>query len=309
MRLFLIVIILLSCGLLEAQIVKEFYDKNGRPADEQHSYFYRVGAKKVSKKRTEAVFIDTVKTFFTASNKIRSREYYADGQKNGSFTTYFENGAIKDKGTYREGLATGRLTSWYETGAMQSELNIEHGQIEIINYWDEFNVQLVKDGSGYCFCYLYAGELLKEGKVVKGTLDSTWRYLSGDTVKFIVEFNKGKVLKVTKPSRNAEVKDNGQSTAAEFPEGTSALTKFLERNIRYPEQAKRMGIEGRVYTKFMVETDGSITEITIMKGINDDLNNEAIRIIKSMPLWQPATREGIPVRSQALLPITFNLKR
>jgi TonB family protein len=305
MKLSLITVLLLSCSLLKAQAVKEFYDKNGKPTDEQQSYFYRVG-KTIVKKR-ETVFIDTVKTFYTATNKIRSREFYLKGLKDGAFTTYYENGRLKDKGTYHQGLEDGDLTSWYETGNIQRVMNIREGRLEIISYWNESNVQLVKDGSGYCSCYLYADKYLKKGKVVNGMPDSTWQYLSGDTVKYIVEFSKGKVLKVTKPSLYPEVNDKGLETPAEFPGGTTALMKFLAKNIRYPSYSRRMGVEGTVYTKFIVEMDGMISDITIMKGINYDLNEEAIRVIKSMPRWVPASKQDVPIRSQALLPISFKL--
>lgn len=94
---------------------------------------------------------------------------------------------------------------------------------------------------------------------------------------------------------------------AEFPGGVAAMMKFLQKNIKYPASAKRMGIEGKVFVKFIVDKEGGISNIEIMKGMNADLDKEAIRVIKMMPPWKPGKQNGRAVKSQFVLPVYFKL--
>ena len=93
---------------------------------------------------------------------------------------------------------------------------------------------------------------------------------------------------------------------AQFPGGIQAMMEFITKNMIYPEEAKDKGIQGRVFVRFIVETDGSISEIEVMRGI-EELNDEAIRIIKSMPKWQPGKVEGNAVRNRRTVPVLFRL--
>ena len=95
---------------------------------------------------------------------------------------------------------------------------------------------------------------------------------------------------------------------AEFPGGPAAMMKWLSNNIRYPESAQQNGISGRVVVKFVVEKDGSIGNPTIVKGVDRDLDQEALRVVKRMPKWQPGKNNGQPVRSYFNLPVTFRLQ-
>lgn len=95
---------------------------------------------------------------------------------------------------------------------------------------------------------------------------------------------------------------------AEFPGGQAALMKWLGNNIRYPESAQQNDIQGRVIVKFVVEKDGSIGQATIAKGVDRDLDREAIRVVKKMPKWQPGKNNGVAVRSYFTLPVTFKLQ-
>lgn len=95
---------------------------------------------------------------------------------------------------------------------------------------------------------------------------------------------------------------------AEFPGGQAALMKWLSNNIRYPESAQQNGVSGRVIVKFVVEKDGSISQASIAKGVDRDLDQEALRVVKRMPKWQPGKNNGQAVRSYFTLPVTFKLQ-
>ena len=90
----------------------------------------------------------------------------------------------------------------------------------------------------------------------------------------------------------------------QFPGGDRALMKWLNENIKYPEIAQKLGIQGRVYVNFVVEKDGSITNVKIARGVHPILDEEAIRLVKSMPKWKNEAEKS----RDFTLPITFVLK-
>jgi TonB family protein len=95
--------------------------------------------------------------------------------------------------------------------------------------------------------------------------------------------------------------------APEFPGGYEALQTFLATNLRYPEEAKKQKVEGDVLVKYIVKKDGSITQPIVVRGIRDDLNAEAIRLVKAMPTYKPGFEGGVPVSVHAFQMIKFRL--
>ena len=94
----------------------------------------------------------------------------------------------------------------------------------------------------------------------------------------------------------------------EFPGGMSALMKFLGDNIKYPVIAQENGIQGRVITNFVVERDGSITDVNVVRGQDPSLDKEAVRVIQTMPRWKPGQQRGKAVRVRFTLPVVFRLQ-
>jgi protein TonB len=96
---------------------------------------------------------------------------------------------------------------------------------------------------------------------------------------------------------------------AEFKGGENALREFLQNEIRYPFEAQKKGIQGRVTCGFIVLKDGSISDITVIKSSgNTLLDNEALRVVKKMPKWKPAIQDGKPVNCRFTLPVVFKLR-
>ena len=95
----------------------------------------------------------------------------------------------------------------------------------------------------------------------------------------------------------------------EFPGGQAALFEYLSQQVTYPEEAQAKGIEGRVVCSFVVDTDGSITDVEVARSSGDaSLDQEAVRAVQSMPQWQPAQMDGAPVSVRFSLPINFTLQ-
>lgn len=93
----------------------------------------------------------------------------------------------------------------------------------------------------------------------------------------------------------------------EYPGGQKALFAYLSENIRYPQIAKENKIEGRVIVGFVVEKDGSISNVEVVRSVDPSLDKEALRVIKSMPRWKPGKIRGKPVRVKYRVPVNFKL--
>lgn len=93
----------------------------------------------------------------------------------------------------------------------------------------------------------------------------------------------------------------------EFPGGMAAFYKYVGDNMEYPSQARRMGIEGRVYVQFVVDKDGTITEVKAVKGIGAGCDEEAEKVLRQAPKFKPGKQRGRPVKVRMVLPIIFKL--
>ncbi len=93
----------------------------------------------------------------------------------------------------------------------------------------------------------------------------------------------------------------------EFPGGEEALRRYLRDNIRYPVVAREAGIQGTVFVTFVVEIDGSVSNVEVLRGIGGGCDEEAVRVVRAMPAWQPGRQRDRPVRVQYRMPITFRL--
>ena len=93
----------------------------------------------------------------------------------------------------------------------------------------------------------------------------------------------------------------------EFPGGEAAMNQFINRTIRYPVIAQENGIQGRVVVQFVVNTDGKIVDVEVVRGVEESLDREAIRVVKTMPPWTPGRQGGKAVRVKYTLPIRFRL--
>ena len=100
---------------------------------------------------------------------------------------------------------------------------------------------------------------------------------------------------------------NGVDVQPEYPGGINAMYEFIQKNLKYPESAKKKGIEGRVFVQFVVEKDGSLSSFQVLRGVSDDIDAEAVRVLKMMPNWKPGMMNGKPVRVNFTMPFKFQL--
>ena len=126
----------------------------------------------------------------------------------------------------------------------------------------------------------------------------------------------GEVLKAKEMIVNEPVKPKEEENKVfdvveqmpSFPGGMAALMAYLQKNIKYPPVAEENGIQGRVVCSFVVERDGSVTDIKVAKSVDPSLDKEAVRVVGGMPRWIPGKQNGQSVRVKYTLPVTFRLQ-
>ncbi len=95
----------------------------------------------------------------------------------------------------------------------------------------------------------------------------------------------------------------------EFPGGMQAMIEYLNTNIKYPKDAIKQEVGGRVMVMFVVETDGSLSNVRVARKVFPSLDAEAVRVVKTMPKWKPGKEKGRPVRVNFTMPIVFSIKK
>ena len=125
----------------------------------------------------------------------------------------------------------------------------------------------------------------------------------------------GEVLKlkeaVAQPEPKPEVENKVFDVVEQmpsFPGGNAALMEYLQQNVKYPVVAQENGVQGRVVVSFVVEKDGSITDVKVVRSVDPSLDKEAARVVKSMPRWIPGKQNGSAVRVKYNVPVSFRLQ-
>ena len=188
--------------------------------------------------------------------------------------------------------------SYYKSGRLRSEQNIFYknkiGQFMggRINEWYD-NGQLRRT-------YFYKGTINLDGEVLT--------YYKDGKLKRKDIYSEGKLINGHCYSVDQiEVPHSDFIREAAFPGGNNELISFLLKHLEYPKKAKKDEIEGTVYVKFMIDTDGNIIDATVVKHVDERLDKEALRIVNKMPKWSPYIIDGELLASYFMLPVTFAL--
>jgi TonB family protein len=143
-----------------------------------------------------------------------------------------------------------------------------------------------------------------------------WHANKGSVIDYYKELLAGNGKKTLENSDNLTIVQNSDNSEIyevtddmpQFPGGPSALFNYLSSAIRYPVDAESRGAQGRVLCSFVIEIDGSTSNIKVTKGVDPSLDKEAIRVISHMPKWIPGKKNGIPVRVRYSAPVSFRLQ-
>jgi TonB family protein len=250
--------------------------------------------------------------------------YYLDGKKlfsaysltksfplklQGRYTTYFRNGNKMSARDFENGELTGEQTRYYPNGRFYNKQSyvttLDTTELLLQDCSDSTGNVLTKNGNGIWINYNDNFTLeIEKGKVVNGLRDSVWTIAEAYGGPYKEVYKNGKIF--NNPSEDQKIFTSVEQVP-EFPGGIAAFYTFLNKNIQYPTDARRNNTQGRVIISFVVEKDGSLTNVKVARGIGDGCDEEAVRVIKSCPKWKPGMQNGRSVRVAYSVPISFAL--
>jgi TonB family protein len=225
----------------------------------------------------------------------------------GHYITYFKNGNKMSDRNFEDGDMVGEQVLYYPNGNLYNKMRKLAGLSNTKMLYNECRDStgkiLAENGNGTWITYNQDfSRITEQGKIVNGLKDSIWTENDASGSHFI-KYKTGKEIIDSMTNQiftSVEV-------VPEFPGGLDALSDFLNTHIKYPNDARTNHIQGTVILSFVVDIDGSLSDIKVVKGIGWGCDEEAIRVLKSSPRWKPGTQQGKPVRVQYSLPINFSL--
>jgi TonB family protein len=307
-------LILISSFSSGQDIMRKSYDAEDNLTDEQNGHYY-IQHKQIYKD------VDTIRSFYSKSGKVRSIEQVNElGNQEGSSIFYHENGVVKIKASFEKGFVSGDVRSWYPDGKSQSiefflaeKASGSVGNSVLVDYWDSLGNQMIIKGTGFCKCVFNilsnSKKILEEGKLIEGTRDSVWIGYHNNGLKYFEEiYSKGELQ-----SGQSFDKSGNQyfyKSVEEMAVLGETFNNFYEhvgKTLQYPKEARRKRIQGKVFVEFVIDRDGSVTNVKAIRGIGHGCDEEAIKAVKSSPPWSPGRQRGQPVRQRMVLPIDFKI--
>jgi len=216
---------------------------------------------------------------------------------------------------YANGKLSGKALYFYEDGKLKNELfyepTVKYAGVtdkifsKLINQYDSLGNQSVKDGIGK---YSYESKnSAEEGAILDGYKDGIWKGRENDE-KYEERFEKGKLVSGTAYLSNGKiVKYKTEEEFPSFPNGITQFYKYLAGSYKFPTEAVRAGVSGKLYLNFVVEKDGSLSDYDFKNDLGYGTRQEAVRVLSQSPKWNPATRHGIPVRVRYSINITLSI--
>jgi TonB family protein len=300
----------------------------------QNVYFLKNNGAVVSLKDS-ADYIRIIQEPDSGSTYFNLLEYYPNGTKKRmgklssydpnlileeSIVSYYPNGKKKDIAVYARGKLTGPHYYYYPNGQLKKSIihvkpeKTEKNSkpvIKMVSFYDSTGVEMIKEGTGDYHETDKENNLYEEGRYVDGLKDGIWKgkYLLSNH-SFEEKYEMGKFTNGTALLNDGRLQPYTELEV--MPGFKGGIEKFLEyvgRNYHFPREASERGISGRIVISFIVETNGMISNIKVVKDIGYGTGHAAIKVIEGSPKWIPGLQHGIPVRVSYTLPLVLKTNR
>jgi TonB family protein len=297
------------CSFSQSRMITRYFSKKNKEVPKDQSYYYEIRSETLKDK-------DTLVTYYSENDQIRSISIVSEsGAKNGPFRNYHENGKLKSKGTFKSGSPDGTIISYYPSGKAQAieSFNAEDNTSFIVNYYDSIGNQIITNGNGRCTCFFDSyrwSQKYEKGIYRNSKKDSLWtgHDLSGKTIFKEFYMSDSLISGESYDSLGAVYSYHVVEKMAEPKKGLQDVYERIGKSLRYPAEARRFNVQGKVIVQFVVEKDGSIDDVKCIKGIGGGCDEEAVRVVKSLPAWKPGLVRGQAVRTKYVLPLNFKMR-
>jgi TonB family protein len=262
--------------------IVEYFDKDWKAtSDTTIAQFYRT--------IDEVNGIYIVKDFFWSDTLQMIAECSSTSPKlnfDGKAKWYFSNGRMQKEAFYEKNSPRGVMKTYYENGTLHSVQIYGKDKYSFCQYWNSEGVPMLVNGTGF---------------VIEETSD--FMYASHREVKDSTVVASYSISKINQDTLYVLC-----DKAAAYKGGQKKLYKGLSEVFRYPAEARRFGIEGRVFVQFVVNEQGQTTDVKVIKGLGYGCDEAAMDAISKQNKWIPANHKGKPVKSTMVIPMAFKLK-
>lgn len=239
----------------------------------------------------------------------------------GKLTSYFETGIIKSIMNYKSNKLDGEYIYKYVNGTLYEsrfyytsfkEGNKEKLEYKTIQVGDSLGRKFLDDDGTGTVNIVWPKGNKDNGNYVNGLKEGTWKeYIAKTKITYEDQYKNGVFVK------GKCILENGESTTYNslgailptFKGGMTAFSDFLSDNLIYPKEAVKLQEEGKVYLNFKIDVDGSLKDIRVSKSVSFLLDQEALRVMKLSPNWEPSMQKGRKISVTYTIPITFQLKK
>jgi antitoxin component YwqK of YwqJK toxin-antitoxin module len=290
--------------------------------DDKNKVFYLDSLHKVTNEKNYD-YTRVVEDYTAKKNLYTVSEYYKSGkirmnatsknknnlQLEGLRIDYYENGNKKQESNYVDNKLTGKQFSWYENNVKKSEKEIiqdtknKTSETKTLQFWNSEGKQTVLDGNGQI--EETEGEFYEKGEVKDGEKQGVWK---GKSIKrnytFTEKYKNGKLISGI--STDTSNNNYPYKELMEKPEPRKGFTDFYQhigKNFKTPDVP---GLHGKIHVTFVVDKDGSLTDVRVLKDLGYNTKDEAIKAVSSYGKWTPGKMRGVPTRVLYSLPISVN---
>jgi len=253
-------------------------------------------------------------------SKLAAKSSTIDPPKyEGDCITYYPNGKKLRIAKYRSGKVIGNSYEYYPNGKLYriikwldvAEPNPYDSNTSMIAEHDSLGTALVTDSNGYYKGYDNKFKyIVEEGNIKNGKRDGQWKGVDEDVhIRFAENYDNGKLLLgMSVGESNDTVSYKLRQVQPQYKGGINAFSGFLANNIQYPDYERAHNVQGTVILTFIVEKNGKVSNIKVLEHVSNNIDKEAIRVLKSSPDWISGTAYGRPARVLFTQPINFSLR-
>lgn len=256
-------------GLAQKEIIRYLTESGYKEVPVSEAYYFEIDHENETGGGTRTRFLlsDSTKVSLNTYKDFYGGEY-GRGVLEGPYYVWYKNGQLQFQAAYSNNELTGEYKKWYDDGKLHYRMNYEEG-LKQDSLISYYESGAIRRIEVYANGELISGEVFDE---------------SNNPMEFF-------------PMEQMPV----------FPGGDERLIKWLSQNVSYPRKAYKAKAAGIVIITFIVEKDGKVGNVEVIKSVHPDLDAEAIRVVKYMPKWKPGLMEGEPTRVQYSLPLKFSL--
>lgn len=307
---------------------------NSSSAQQVVTYHDNKGAE--TKDKSKTAFIRTIEADPAFLPLFKFKEHFTDGQLRkdgfvksiaglqfeGKLVVYNMKGIKLSEEFYQNNRPLGEASYYYDNGQLKKQVNylnppkeyrvFSHHNlfVELINYYDSLGNILIDNGNGFLRIDHEKG-LYDEGSYTNKLKHGQWKGIfiaRSNPANYEEVYENGKLISgISTDEKGEKHSYTVERIEPEYPGGLNAIYKFIANEFKYPVDAQKQNVRGRVLIKFVINSEGKITNASIAQDIGYGCGEEGLRVVNRLKKWKPGVLKGIPINVEYTLPIQLNL--